>query len=122
VTRRRLAVLLTVTIAAGAGCADRRAPKTAPAKADNRPPSVRLRCEPCRVAAGASASVVADAIDPDGDVVSFRWSAAAGKVVALGGRIQWTAPSQEGPVPITVEVTDGRGGFATDAITLQVQR
>ena len=74
------------------------------------------------MAAGATAVVSAEATDPDGDVVSFRWNAAAGKVVALGGRMQWTAPSQEGPVPITVEVTDGRGGFATDAITLQVQR
>ena len=119
-TRGHLSAVLAVLVAAGAGCADRTAPKTSPEKPDNRPPTVRLRCEPCRVAAGASANVIAEANDPDGDVVSFRWGAAAGKVVALGGRIQWTAPTQEGPVPITVEVTDGRGGFATDAITLQV--
>ena len=29
---------------------------------------------------------------------------------------------QEGPVPVTVEVSDGKGGVATDAVTIQVVR
>ena len=29
---------------------------------------------------------------------------------------------QEGPVPVTVEVSDGKGGIATDAVTIQVIR
>ena len=29
---------------------------------------------------------------------------------------------QEGPVPVTVEVNDGKGGVATDAVTIQVVR
>jgi OOP family OmpA-OmpF porin len=32
----------------------------------------------------------------------------------------WRAPSQEGPVPVTVTVDDGKGGTASDTVTIQV--
>jgi OmpA-OmpF porin, OOP family len=34
----------------------------------------------------------------------------------------WTAPNQEGNYPLTVTVTDGRGGTATNSITIPVMR
>jgi outer membrane protein OmpA-like peptidoglycan-associated protein len=89
----------------------------------NRPPGVRARCEPCTVEVGKTSTVTADATDPDGDTLSYRWSAAAGILASRGDRQSpWTAPMQEGPVPVTVEVSDGKGGTATDAITIQVIR
>jgi uncharacterized protein YjdB len=67
--------------------------------------------------------VIADAADPDGDAVTFSWSASAGTIANRADRQSlWTAPMQEGPVPITVTVNDGRGGTATDAVTMQVIR
>jgi hypothetical protein len=42
-------------------------PPTPPAAAPNRPPTVQVRCEPCTVEIGRTATVTADAKDPDGD-------------------------------------------------------
>ena len=94
-----------------------------PAPVQNRPPTVRARCEPCTVEAGRVATVIADAADPDGDAVTYSWSAASGSLANRADRQSpWTAPMQEGPVPITVTVNDGKGGVATDAVTMQVTR
>ena len=34
----------------------------------------------------------------------------------------WTAPNQEGNYPLTVTANDGRGGVATNSITIPVMR
>jgi outer membrane protein OmpA-like peptidoglycan-associated protein len=95
-------------------------PAAAPA---NAPPTVRARCEPCTVEVGKTSTVTADATDPDGDALTYSWRAAAGSLSTPNGRQSpWTAPMQEGPVVVTVEVTDPRGGRATDAVTIQVIR
>ncbi|HEY0871895.1 MAG TPA: OmpA family protein [Vicinamibacterales bacterium] len=94
-----------------------------PPPAANRPPTVRARCEPCTVEIGKTSTVTADATDPDGDALTYRWSAAAGTLTAPSDRQSpWTAPMQEGPVVVTVEVRDSRGATATDAVTIQVIR
>ena len=89
----------------------------------NPPPTVHARCEPCTIELGRVATVIAEAADPDGDTLVYSWSAAAGTLAnRSASRSPWTAPMQEGPVPITITVTDGKGATATDAITLQVIR
>jgi outer membrane protein OmpA-like peptidoglycan-associated protein len=100
------------------------APETPPpAPARNRPPTVRGRCEPCTVELGRLATVIADAADPDGDSLTYSWNAAAGTLANRSDRQSpWTAPMQEGPVPVAITVNDGRGGIATDAVTIQVMR
>ena len=98
-------------------------PPAATPAAENRPPSVRARCEPCTVEMGRTSTVAADGTDPDGDPLAYRWNAASGALSTPADRQSpWTAPMQEGPVPVTVEVTDGRGGYATDAVTIHVIR
>jgi outer membrane protein OmpA-like peptidoglycan-associated protein len=95
----------------------------APPAPQNRPPSVRARCEPCTVEVGKTSTVTADATDPDGDALTYRWNAAAGTLTSPSDRQSpWTAPMQEGPVVVTVEVRDSRGATATDAVTIQVIR
>jgi outer membrane protein OmpA-like peptidoglycan-associated protein len=97
------------------------APPAAPPP--NRPPTVHARCEPCTVEIGRVATVSADAADPDGDSLTYLWNAPAGTLANRAGpQTPWTAPMQEGPVPIAITITDGRGGTATDAVTLQVVR
>jgi outer membrane protein OmpA-like peptidoglycan-associated protein len=89
----------------------------------NRPPTVQARCEPCTVEVGRTATVTADAKDPDGDTVTYKWSAPSGTLQNPGDRqTVWVAPQQEGPVQITVTVSDGKGGTASAATTIQVVR
>jgi outer membrane protein OmpA-like peptidoglycan-associated protein len=92
-----------------------------PAGPQNRPPTVRARCEPCTIEVGRTSTVTADAQDPDGDMLRYRWSVPAGTLANAADRqTVFTAPNREGPVPATVTVDDGRGGTASDTVTIQV--
>jgi outer membrane protein OmpA-like peptidoglycan-associated protein len=95
----------------------------APTVAPNRPPTVKARCEPCVVEVGKSATVTADAQDPDGDTLAYKWSCVSGKLANPADRqTLWTAPMQEGTVTCTVTVDDGKGGTASDTVNIQVVR
>ncbi len=94
---------------------------TAPPMPANRPPAVKARCEPCTVEVGRQLTASADAQDPDGDTLRYRWSSPTGSFGNAGDRqTPWTAPGQVGAVPLTVTVDDGKGMTATDTITVQV--
>jgi outer membrane protein OmpA-like peptidoglycan-associated protein len=98
-------------------------PPPPPPAAQNRPPSVRASCQPCTVFVGRTSTVTADAQDPDGDALTYAWSAPAGSLTSAATRqTPWTAPNVEGPVPVTVRVGDGKGGSASDVVTIQVVR
>ena len=93
-----------------------------PPPAANRPPTVSITCNPCEVGVGEESELRADARDPDGDSLTYRWNSPAGEL--LGSRNQatqrWRAPATAGPVPLTVTVSDGRGGSVSDTVTIQV--
>jgi len=98
-------------------------PPPPPAPPQNRPPTVVARCEPCTVEVGKASTVTADASDPDGDSLTYRWSAPTGSLTTATARqTPWTAPMQEGPVQLTVQVSDGKGGTADSSVTIQVIR
>ena len=88
----------------------------------NRPPTVTVTCNPCEVGVGEETELRAYARDPDGDALTYRWNSPAGEL--LGSRNQatqrWRAPATGGPVPVTVTVSDGRGGSVSETVTIQV--
>jgi outer membrane protein OmpA-like peptidoglycan-associated protein len=89
----------------------------------NRPPVVKAQCDPCTVEVGQTSTLRAEASDPDGDTLTYNWTTQTGTLATPAEReTRWTAPQQEGKVPATVTVTDGRGGKASDTVTLQVVR
>jgi hypothetical protein len=65
--------------------------------------------------------VVCTASDPDGDELSYDWSASAGEIDGTGDTVTWVAPASEGSYSVTVEVTDGRGGEVMDYVTIAVR-
>lgn len=99
------------------------APAAAPAPPPNRNPQLSVTCNPCVVDPGQSANLSATATDPDGDPVTYRWSAPQGAFSApTSPNTTWTAPNQPGSVPLTVTAQDSRGGSATGTVTMQVAR
>ena len=87
----------------------------------NRPPTVSASCDPCEVQVGETSNMAATASNPDNDPLTYRWSAPTGTFDrANEATAVWTAPNQAGPVPISVTVDDGRGGTASDTVTVQV--
>jgi hypothetical protein len=65
--------------------------------------------------------VTCNASDPDGDKLSYNWSASGGNISGTGAVVNWTAPPSIGSYDITVIVTDGRGGEVTDYTTIIVR-
>jgi peptidoglycan-associated lipoprotein len=97
----------------------------APAPAPNRSPTFSLNaiCDPSSIDPGQNSACRATATDPDGDVVSYQWTAPQGTFSApTAPNTTWTAPNTEGNVPLTVTAQDSRGGTASSTFTVQVAR
>ena len=64
--------------------------------------------------------VTCSASDLDGDELSYDWSATAGSISGTGPAVSWTAPQGVGTYEVTVVVTDGYGGSATETLSVSV--
>jgi outer membrane protein OmpA-like peptidoglycan-associated protein len=84
---------------------------------------VTVVCNPPTVEVGRVSTCTATAQDPDGDPLTYRWTAPTGTFANPTERVTgWTAPQQEGPVEVTVTVSDGKGGMASATARIQVVR
>jgi hypothetical protein len=89
--------------------------------ANHRPVITSLAAEPERVLPRGSCQIVCNATDPDGDELSYGWSADGGGITGEGATVTWTAPSSVGSCNVTVMVIDGRGGGVADYVTITVR-
>jgi hypothetical protein len=64
--------------------------------------------------------VTCTASDPDGDELSYEWTASGGNITGTGAVVNWTAPEAVDIYDITVVVTDGHGEKATRSMHLSV--
>ena len=87
----------------------------------NRPPTARVFCDPCSAAPSDEVRLTVTASDPDGDRLTYRWSATAGRFTGPMDRptARWTAPAEPGPVTITVRVSDGEDSVSA-TVTVEV--
>ena len=65
--------------------------------------------------------VTANATDPDGDSLTYKWTISSGAINnGASNPMKWTTPGAAGDCTITVLVTDGKGGEATQSKTVSV--
>jgi len=85
---------------------------------------VKADANPSTVLVGQNSTVTATVMDSINCAVTYRWSAPSGTFANAAQRqTQWTAPQQEGAVPVTVTVTcptDNK--TASDTVRIQVNR
>jgi outer membrane protein OmpA-like peptidoglycan-associated protein len=86
--------------------------------------TVKAECNPCTVEVSKSSTVTATVQDSMGCAVTYRWSSLAGTLANPAVRqTLWTAPPQEGSVPVSVTVacpSDGKA--ASDIVNIRVVR
>jgi hypothetical protein len=79
--------------------------------APNSPPVIESLTTDCpRVRPNHSGIITCVASDPDGDELTYTWTAERGYIDGEGPEVTWTAPGDYGYYLITVTVSDGRGG------------
>ena len=88
---------------------------------NHSPIVISLEAEPKVISASESCQIGCVASDPDGDELSYEWSASGGGINGHGASVTWTAPDSEGIYSVVVKVTDGRGGEVSDSITIPVR-
>lgn len=66
-------------------------------------------------------NVSTTATDPDGDPMTYSWTATGGSVNGTGPQVRWlSAGTTPGTYTVTVTVNDGRGGSATCSVNTTV--
>jgi hypothetical protein len=79
-----------------------------------------------RLKKASNTPITCVASDPDGDELTYEWSAVdadgspAGNITGEGSVITWVASNDYGVYTITVTVTDGRGGEASESVDITV--
>jgi outer membrane protein OmpA-like peptidoglycan-associated protein len=95
-----------------------------PAAAPVHTLTVKAECNPCSVEVGKSSTVTATPQSSIGCAVTYRWTAPTGTLAQPSEKSTlWTAPMQEGSVPVTVTVTcptDNK--TASDTVNIMVTR
>jgi len=61
------------------------------------------------------------ASDADGDTLAYAWTSTGGTISGTGNNVSWTAPATEGTYTISVSVSDGHGGTASDSVDIIVE-
>jgi outer membrane protein OmpA-like peptidoglycan-associated protein len=86
--------------------------------------TVQAACDPCTVEVGRTSTVTATAVDSINCSLTYRWTAPTGTFAnATQVSTIWTAPNQEGSVPVTVTATcPSDNKTASSAVTIQVVR
>ncbi|MFW6150901.1 MAG: PKD domain-containing protein [Chloroflexota bacterium] len=82
-------------------------------KINHEPRIIRVALVPTIVSPSGTADIECEAEDPDGDSLTYRWSATAGTLSGTGQAVSWKAPDQVGAYSIAVTVTDTAGHAST---------
>jgi hypothetical protein len=110
---------ITVTVEDGkGGSAQASLPITV--GANQSPVISSLVADPSGTLYGGRTTITCIATDPDGDAVSYSWSASEGSISGVGNKVTWAAPNKGGNFNITVILSDGKGGETTGNVMVTV--
>jgi len=110
-------VTVTVTDSRGGEDTDQ---ITITVRTSNPPTVTSLIAEAAWTTPSGSLQVTCDASDPDGDELTYEWTATAGNISGTGAVVGWTAPQEVGIYSVTVVVIDGQGSSATKTLPIGV--
>jgi outer membrane protein OmpA-like peptidoglycan-associated protein len=98
-------------------------PPPPPPPPANRPPTVSLDCAKDSVLEGETTPCHAAASDPDGDPLTYAWTASAGRLTGSGADtvLDTTGVPCGTDITVTVSVSDGRSGSASAKDVVKVR-
>jgi hypothetical protein len=87
----------------------------------NEPPTITsLVVDADWTTPSSSLQVTCTASDPDGDKLSYKWTATGGDISGTDAVVNWTAPEEVGIYYVTVAAIDGHGEEDTKSVILIV--
>ena len=115
-----LGLILIAALSGCSGQADPQPVQAPPESVNNSPVIIGLQADPEVVQALGKSNIVCNASDPDGDSLTYRWTAGAGTLDNAEAAVTWTAPQDPGSYTITVVVSDGKGGASLAEVVITV--
>lgn len=106
----------------GSRCCEVYTPPPPPPPPQNKPPTVACETEKSQILPGETVRCRATGSDPDGDALTYSWTASAGRVTGNGAEASFDSSGVPVGTTVTVTVTasDGRGGTAQSTCTIRV--
>ena len=95
-------------------------PPPPPPEPENQVPTIHYMTGPGEVTPLSNSQISCVATDADDDTLAHSWSTPSGTIAGEGENVTWTAPETGGKYVIVVTVNDGKGGEATDSVTINV--
>ena len=114
-----LGIVMLVSLILFSGCSDDDNPVT---DTNNSPVINSLIASKDTVDLTDTCTISCSAIDPDGDGLTYSWSAVAGSITGTGDNVIWTSPDVGGEYMVVCEVSDVHSAAVTDSITIAVTR
>jgi len=114
---------LTVTDTDGAVAYDTDVLNVIPRKGNSPPELLSVTPSNDTVVAGGTLTISADAVDPDGDDMTYHWEAGDGTMDISSGNgsvALWTAPQTPGSIRLSLRVSDGMEWSIERSITVRV--
>jgi outer membrane protein OmpA-like peptidoglycan-associated protein len=108
----------------GTICREIYVPPPPPKPPENKPPTVACEVERSLLQPGETVRCRARGSDPDGDTLTYEWSASAGRITGSGAEVTYdsTGAAPGSTVTITVRASDGRGGTASGTCTVRIEK
>ena len=115
-----LTTVILISVSGGVSCAvPTPPPATEPEPQGNRQPLIQQINGSSDWSPLTEGQFTCIAIDPDGDEMTYTWTADNGTISGDGATVTWISPATMGKYTVTVEVSDGKGG---EAIAVQEAR